>query len=66
MENRRLKGKLVEMRKTYKDAAKAIGVSEASFVSKINGVTAFTLPEVLTICNWLNLDNAEKIHIFLD
>ncbi|WP_285941631.1 hypothetical protein [Faecalibaculum rodentium] len=66
MENRKLKGKLLELRKTYKDGAAALGISETSFTSKINGNTSFTLPEVITLCRWLGLKNDEKIHIFLE
>lgn len=66
MENRKLKGKLLELKKTYKDASEILGISETSFSSKINGLTAFTLPEVLLLCEWLDLENSEKIQIFLD
>jgi plasmid maintenance system antidote protein VapI len=65
-ENRRLKGKLRELNKTYAQCADMLGITETAFVNKINGKSQFTLPEVLQICDWLGLDNQAKIHIFLD
>lgn len=61
----KLKGRLRELDKTYKEASKVIGVSEATFVSKINGKTPFKLPEAEKLCNWLGLNEKEKIEFFL-
>jgi hypothetical protein len=65
-ENRRLKGKLRELDKTYAQCAQALGISETSFVSKINGKSQFTLPEVISLSNWLHITDKEKIDIFLN
>lgn len=54
MNSNKLKGKIVECRKTYQDCADALGISKAAFNYKINGRRMF------------NIDELEKLGIFLD
>lgn len=64
-ENRRLKGKLRELNKTYAQCAEQLGISENSFVNKINGKTQFTVGEAFDLSKWLGITDQEKIAIFL-
>ena len=62
----KLKGKLVENGKTYKDGAKALGVSTNTFNDKINGKRKFYVDEVNKLSELLKLTDKEKIDIFLN
>lgn len=61
----KLKGKLVEKKKTYEDCAKALNVSITTFSNKMNGRGSLYIEEVNTLSNYLELSNEEKIEIFL-
>lgn len=61
----KLKGKIIEKDKTQKWLAEKMGISENTMSQKINGRTAFTVPEIYEIGKLLNLTNEEKIAIFL-
>lgn len=63
--NNKLKGKLVEYKKTYEECAKAINVSKTTFSKKINGQTDFTAIEVKKLIDFLELESREAIEIFL-
>ena len=65
MDMNKLKGKLTEKCKTYKDGAKLLGVSVNTFSDKINGKRRFYIDEVNKLAKWLELTNKEKIDIFL-
>lgn len=59
----KLKGKLVEMKFTYMEAAIAVGVSETSFVSKINGRSSWKREEMELLCKLLKIP-LDQMHLF--
>lgn len=61
----KLKGKLVEKKKTYEDCAKAINVSVTTFSNKMNGKGSFYIEEVNNLSDFLEFTNDEKVEIFL-
>lgn len=61
----KLKGKLVEKKKTYEGAAKAIGISVTAFNNKMQGRSMFDCAEAVILGDWLGLTNEEKVDIFL-
>lgn len=62
----KLKGKIRERSKTYRDCAEMIGISKASFNSKMNGKSRFYIDELAVLGNYLCMTDAEKVDIFLD
>lgn len=66
MNQMKLKAKLVELKKTYEECAKALNISETSFSNKMNGKTAFKLNEIKILSNFLNLTREEIDVIFLN
>lgn len=66
MEMTKLKGKLTELKRTYEDCAKVLGISVTAFSNKMNGDSTFKLPEVNKLCEFLGLSDDEKVRIFLD
>lgn len=66
MNKDKLKGKLVEKKKTYEDCANALGVSITTFSNKMNGKGSLYIEEVNTLSNFLELTDNEKIEIFLN
>lgn len=65
MKSNKLKGKILEKGKTYGDCSKYIGINQATFCQKVNLVKDFKLQEVNKLCNFLELNEHEKIDIFL-
>ena len=65
MKSDKLKGKLTEKSLSYEKCSDSLDISIATFCKKINGKTAFTLPEAEKLGCILNLSDAEKIDIFL-
>lgn len=61
---KRLKIAMVEVGITYADLAKKIGVSYTTLYRKITGATEFTLPELRSIVEALQLTEAEMHTIF--
>lgn len=61
----KLKGKLLEKQKTYKEAAAYLGITVSTFNTKINGRGKFYVDEVNKLSKFLELTNEEKIDIFL-
>jgi hypothetical protein len=61
----KLKGKLVENKKSYAQCADVLGVTLTTFNNKINGSSKFYIDEVRLLSEFLKLTNAEKIDIFL-
>lgn len=62
----KLKGKLVEKRKTYEDCSKHLSITITSFSNKMNGRSKFYVDEINKLSNFLKLSNQEKIDIFLN
>lgn len=58
------RAKLKARRKTVKDIAEAVGVSEATLYRKINGTSDFTRNEIQLIRQYLNLCAEEVDEIF--
>lgn len=58
------KAQLKAKRKTVKDIAEAVGVSEATLYRKINGTSDFTRNEIQLIRQYLNLCAEEVDEIF--
>lgn len=61
----KLKGKLVEKKKSYAQCAEALDITLTTFSNKINGLSKFYIDEVRALSNFLKLNNNEKIDIFL-
>lgn len=61
----KLKGKIRERNETYRDCAEIIGISKASFNSKMNGKSRFYIDELVTLGDYLHMTEAEKLDIFL-
>lgn len=66
MRRERLKGKLVEKKRTYAQCAKLLGISTTTFNCKVNGKTKFYIEEANMLSEDLGLTNEEKIDIFFD
>lgn len=62
----KLKGKLVEKKKTYADCSEALGITITTFSNKMNGKSNFNVEEVNRLANYLDLRTEEKIDIFLN
>ena len=63
MDKLKLKAKLVEKEKTYKDCAKALGISVSSFANKANEKSKFTVPEAKALSVFLEMTNDETMTI---
>mgnify|MGYP001950669624 CR=1 FL=1 len=61
----KLKGKLTEKQKTYKECADYLGVTTNTFNSKINGKSKFYVDEINKLSDFLGLTQEEKVDIFL-
>jgi transcriptional regulator with XRE-family HTH domain len=61
----KLRGKLTEKRKTYKDCAKHLNITITAFSNKMNGKSKFYIDEINKLASLLELTNEEKINIFL-
>ena len=55
----------MEKGKNYDDCAKYIGVNPSTFCQKVNLLRDFKLQEVNKLCDFLELNESEKIDIFL-
>ena len=60
----KLKGKLIEKGKNYKECADYIGIGEVQFCKKINGVVDFWVTEVAKLAKFLELSTEEFYVIF--
>ncbi len=65
MNLQKLKGKMRERNKTYKQCASVLGVSATCFFNKISGKSVFNIAELDTLGDFLDMTNAEKAEIFL-
>ena len=61
----RLKGIIRERGENYVQCSKAIGKSVASFNSKMNGKTNFSIVELEDLGNYLGMTDSEKVEVFL-
>lgn len=66
MNSDKLKGKLREKKKTYKDCAKYLEIGEGQFCKKINGEVDFWLKEVAKLAQFLELSTEEFCAIFMN
>lgn len=64
MEMSKLKGKLTERKKSYKDCAKMLGCSVTTINNKMQGRIPFDCWEAAQISEWLGLSSDECINIF--
>lgn len=60
----KLKTKIFERRKTYKECADTLGISVVSFSNKINGRNEFKVTEVIRLAEFLSLTTEESYSIF--
>ena len=61
----KLKGKLVEKKKSYEDCAEYLGISVNTFSNKINGKTNFNIVECKALSEQLEMTSDEFLTIFL-
>ena len=61
----KLKGKLVEKKRTYDDCSNFLGIAIATFNNKMNGKSKFYVEEVNKLSEFLELTQSEKVDIFL-
>ena len=61
----KLKGKLVEKKKSQVECAEALGITAHNFNLKINGKANFKLEEAEKLGNFLEMTEEEKLDIFL-
>ena len=66
MNSDKLKGKLKEKRKTYKECAEHLGMHESQFWRKINNDVDFWLGEAVKLANYLELSTDEFCAIFMN
>lgn len=66
MNRNKLLGRMAEAGYTQRSLATAVGMSENSMGSKINGKRPFNTDEIIAICKLLEIeDGSEKSQIFL-
>lgn len=61
----KLKGKIRECQKTYKECADYLGISIATFSDKMNGIRKFYIDELDKLGDFLGMSQEEKGKIFL-
>ena len=61
----KLRGYIVEKRKTYSDCAKATNMSITSFSNKMNGKSTFDIVEINDLIQYLNMPQELASNIFL-
>lgn len=66
MQSQKLKAKLVEKSINYELGAKKLGISKNTFSKKMNNIGKFTLFEANKLADLLEMDDLEKVEIFLD
>ena len=62
----KLKGKLVEKKKTYEDCSNILGITVTAFSNKMNSKSKFYIDEINKLSEFLDLSSIEKIDIFLN
>jgi len=66
MKRNMLKAKMAEKEKSNKDCSKALGMSDANYSRKMNGLNPLSLKQVNVLSTFLDLTPAEMIDIFLN
>lgn len=61
----KLKGIIREKNRNYSQCANSIGKSIASFNSKMNGKSVFTIVELEELGNYLGMTDDQKAEVFL-
>lgn len=61
----KLKGKMRERNKTYKQCASVLGISMTGFFNKISGKSPFNIVELDRLGDFLNMTVEERAEIFL-
>lgn len=62
----KLKGKLTENKKSYKEAALILKCSLSTVNNKLNGRAQIDCSEAILLSDWLGLKDEEKLQIFFD
>ena len=62
----KLKNKIFEKRKTYKECANVLGISVVAFSNKINGRYEFKVTEAIKLAEFLSLSSEESQSIFFN
>lgn len=65
MNSAKLKGKMKERDKTYKECADILDISLTSYSNKVNGITDFKLDEAKKLADFLGCNTQETVDIFL-
>ena len=65
MNSAKLKGKMKERDKTYKECADILDISLTSYSNKVNGITDFKLDEAKKLSDVLGCNTQETVDIFL-
>ena len=65
MNSAKLKGKMKERDKTYKECADILDISLTSYSNKVNGITDFKLDEAKKLSDFLGCNIQETVDIFL-
>ena len=63
MDTNKLKGKLTEKGKTYKDGAELLNISTNAFSNKINHKSRFYVDEINKLAKWLDIFLNYNLHI---
>ena len=66
MNIQKLKGVLVEKKKTYEDCSKILNLSITGFSNKMNNKSKFNIVEINTLVRYLELDTELAIEIFFE
>lgn len=65
MNSAKLKGKMKERDKTYKECADILDISLTSYSNKVNGINDFKLDEAKKLSDFLGCNTQETVDIFL-
>ena len=65
MNSAKLKGKMKERDKTYKECADILDISLTAYSNKVNGITDFKLDEAKKLSDFLGCNTQETVDIFL-
>ena len=65
MNSAKLKRKMKERDKTYKECADILDISLTSYSNKVNGITDFKLDEAKKLSDFLGCNTQETVDIFL-
>lgn len=60
MQFNKLKGRMKEMGLSQEQVSNMLGISTQSFNAKINNRNQFTLGEVISLCDLLNIENPKE------